>query len=172
MADGVQRRRIEKRFALMGGILLIGVVVICFVIASGAALLANDPDCYFAGNRGGAYFRLPPSTQNIERYSDSRSRSCAFAVRFQIPANELDTFLATALIKSPLVSRKLTEQKDNIDYYQETIGWQLDTTTVYRVGKKEMGDGRERHLDVQRLFVDTSNPDEYMVYLATTINWL
>jgi hypothetical protein len=85
--------------------------------------------------------------------------------------SELDSFMATTMIQTPLSSTKLPQRIGGIDYLQQATGWKLNPTISYLAGEKPIGI-EPLDLNEQTVFIDTSDPDEYVVYLTTKVNWL
>ena len=170
MFSGISRRRTEKRFALMGGIVLFGVPSLCLLVYLLVTVVYSNPNCFFSGISEETYFTLPPSAVEIERHSRSSSRSCTVRIKFHMPPNQLEAFVTTTFIQMPLSSTELPQSIGGIALLQEEMDLELESVTSYLAGEVR-GTGNNL-LDEQMVFVDTTNPDEYVVYLTTKINWL
>jgi hypothetical protein len=138
------------------------------IVFSGVYVVRNWNYC-IDGERD-TYFRLPSNAQEIEEHSVTHSRSCTHWIRFEIPPTDLNSFVTTTFIQTPLSSQTLPERWWDFDHLQEVTGWGLSNITSYLGG--EAGGTMGRHLDYQIIFVDTTNPSHYIVYLVTNKNWL
>ena len=167
MLSGISRRRTEKRFALMGGIVLFGVPSLCLLVYLLVTVVYSNPNC---GVSEQTYFTLPPSAGGIERHARSLSRSCTLRIKFRVSPDELERFIETTFIQMPLSSTELPQSIRGIALLQEEMDSELESVSTFLAGEAR-GTGNNL-LDEQIVFVDTTNPDEYVVYLTTKINWL
>lgn len=112
------------------------------------------------------YFSLPPNGLPMASFYSDGSENCTRYIQLEIPASEFDSFLASTLIDQSLSSITLPESIGGIDLLQERTGWDVSSVTSYLAGEGHEG------LNSQIIFVDTSNPQKYVVYLVTSINWI
>jgi hypothetical protein len=145
----------------------LGFIIAAIVVGSGLYLVRND-SCL--GSETGEYFQLPSNTKLLESRSIQLSRSCMYWIKFQISPDQLAQFLSTTFIKMPLLSTSPPQAIGGINYLEQETGWQLNSITSYLAGE---GVGRgSRYLDEQTIFVDTTDGQQYTVYLTTKRNWL
>ncbi len=115
------------------------------------------------------FFELPSSAQVVQDHHLEDSVRCIIWVRFQVSPNELASFVSTTFIKMPLSSTTLPQLVGGISYLQNETGWKLSPLNAHLAGEAA-GTG-QRAVDEQMIYVDTSNPQQYIVYLATSVYW-
>jgi len=110
-----------------------------------------------------AEFKFPPSAQGINTATDSHWTSCTMAVTFKMQPRKLDQFVSSTRLKF-LTTAEVPEY-----FFQEggagmAYGLGLDQRAVksHLMGYKISDD-----LDQQHIFVDTSDPKSYVVYIIT-----
>ena len=160
----INRRRLEKRFVIVMAIIF----AVPILVFSPILLYFINPDCIFYGYP--SYVEIPSSARNLERQVFSQSRSCTVRFKFRVASNELERFIETTFIQLPLSSTEFPQTIGGIGWLQAETGWRLDAYTSYLAGEAR-GTG-DNFLDEQMIFVDTSNPEDYVVYFTTKVNWL
>lgn len=161
----INSRRLEKRLVLTTAI---AVLVIPSLICAVFVLVLSQTECL--SGKEDIYFQLPPSVQNVESREKNLSRSCTVRIKFHVASNELETFLDTTFIGMTLSSTELPQSIGGIDVLQAETGWDLSLVSSYLAGEAR-GTG-DHFLDEQMIFVDTSDPEDYVVYFTTKVNWL
>lgn len=162
---GINRRRLEKRFVL---ITAIAVFLIPGLICAVFVLVLSQTACL--GGKENSYFQLPPSARSVEQQEKNLSRSCTVRLKFHVASIELENFLATTFIQTPLSATELPQSIGGIDVLQAETGWNVSPVSLYLAGEAR-GTG-QHYLDEQMIFVDTSDPEDYVVYFTTKVNWL
>jgi hypothetical protein len=104
-----------------------------------------------------AEITLPESTANLEAYSESW-QDCFILLKFEMSADDAEAFYASTLAES-------YEEVRGADlsfggWVQPEDFWVIDKDRVYLYGE-----GNEGNL-FQKVAVDTTNPDVYVVYVA------
>jgi hypothetical protein len=103
-------------------------------------------------------FTLPPSATDLDSYCSGMQNWWAVA-RFEMSPDDLEEFIASTHLEEPLSSSAPPE------------AWGEDTlfprdAESYLYGKYEYWSGRDYY--AQEVFIDTGNPDEFVVYVDTT----
>src|SRR5437762_113380 len=99
------------------------------VLGTIVLIISPNDDCL--GSESSAYFMLPQSASQIERHSLFLSRSCTHWLKFEMKPTDLDGFVATTFIKSPLSSTFLPQKIGGIDFLQQETTWKLDTISSF-----------------------------------------
>ncbi len=130
-----------------------------FMLAAGSSHCTSHYD--------NPFFNLP---QDIEWIADHHTlkgdTDCTLWVRFRLAPEKLDDILATTSIKMPLSSSELPQRIGGIERLQAETGWDLSGVVSFLAGEGARTGGE------QTVFVDTSDPEYYMVYLTTRTSWL
>lgn len=150
------------------GSLLAGSILVCVVTVLLIFSLINSPEACIDFENGG-YFKIPALATNLEKQAQHSSRSCTVYLKFELSPTDLDNFVETTLIKMPL-SPAIPDMIGGVDHWQEQTGWKLDKAKSYLAGQA-IGE-KDKFLDEQAIFVDTTNSTQYIVYLVTKRNWL
>jgi hypothetical protein len=111
------------------------------------------------------FFKIPPNAESVEEHRLEYSSSCTIWVRFRLPSSELNNFVATTLVKPPLLAKIYPQRIGGISNLQKETGWQLDSVTSFLAG--EVSGTVKQPVD-QFMFVDTSDPEEFKVYITTS----
>lgn len=143
---------------------ILGVVILLGI----GTILLQDHSC-LASTRD-LYFELPSSAAGLKQQSIQSSRSCTLWVKFEISPTELENFIVTTFVQTPLSSINMPQSIGGVEYIQQQTGWKLASATSYVAGETK-GSGK-LYLDQQWLFVDTSDQSKYVIYLTTNHNWL
>jgi hypothetical protein len=112
-----------------------------------------------------AYLKFPPSAQHIEFDANgiNRKAGCTIWVKFEMESQELDVFKATIRTKQLSSSKQLGG--DAFDFFSRKQGWVQPSTSL--AGYWEINSSEN-----QWVFIDTSQPDTWTVYLITNKEWL
>ena len=140
----------------------------CLVLAEVlSSVVFDNSDCInIHDNR---YFTLPANATSVDTGSYEDSVSCTRWIRFSIPSSELESFVGTTLISLPLAETVAPRIDAMLDYLEEETSWEFDALTASLSGE---GDAPVNSSPAgQRIFVDTSDENEYVVYLLTRGYW-
>jgi hypothetical protein len=113
-----------------------------------------------------AYLRFPPSAQNIEFFTNAvnRKAGCTIWVTFEMDSNDLEAFASTIQVDQLSPTTQLSG--DGFTFLSQRQGWYQTTPSL-------AGHGRSPGLDEdQWVFIDTSDPERWTVYLITNKEWL
>ncbi len=152
----------KRRYSSWLLILLVGCI--------GISVIALSRGCSCLDGESDKYFNLPPTAQSVEKHSLVLSRSCTLWIKFHIPPSDLNAFISTTFIKDELSTTLLPTSIGGIAYLEQKTGWDLNSINSHLSGEAS-GEGNT-YLDEQFVFVDTTNPAQYTVYLVTKKNWL
>lgn len=146
---------------------IFGAIAVCLALSP--FLLLSAP---FAGPILGdcpnleatGYLKLPPSVKKVTHITQHGGKSCTIFLRFQTSPQELNDFVDSTLIKSPLTST-LPTSSGGIEQLEKSTGWKV-TISAFLAGENQQG------LESQFIIVDTSQQAFYTVYVVTRKDWL
>lgn len=118
----------------------------------------------------GSLFKFPPSAQNIEYDANSANRKggCTAWIKFEIDLDDLDVLLESTLVGS-LTHIRLDTEEGGITYFMKRKGWSQPIESL--AGHGHTTDYIYPPVD-QWIYVDTSSPDSYIVYIITNAEWI
>lgn len=104
-----------------------------------------------------------PATAEQIQYTISASgrNNCTIWLQFHIASDEFENFQLST-IASELDN--VPPDNDVLDYYLEQTEWELQENYFFGYG--------ERDLVTQWIFIDTTQSDEWIVYIITNEEWL
>jgi len=115
-----------------------------------------------------ARFKLPPSAQGIYTVTHSGWSWCTMSVTFKMNSGELNQFASSTQVGSltavPMPERFFLDGRENLP---QALGLNLQTVKSYLIGYIDSD-----YFNQQRIFVDTSDPKSYVVYLVTEVGFL
>lgn len=105
-------------------------------------------------------FRLPSSVRILDTVADNGSNWCVVATKFELPSADLQLFAKSTRIKALTPNAQVIWQ-ENHEKYIRKLGYDLASVNSYLFGYKNTN-----YFNQQYIFVDTSDPDKYIVYLV------
>jgi hypothetical protein len=131
-------------------------------------LISASPGCTSVHKN--RYFTLPMSVTDLDTASYEDSVSCTQWVRFRIPPSELEPFVTTTLIESPLSATIAPNIRMMMNELVSEADWTVNVFTSSLSGEGDITDQSQSPAG-QRIFVDTSDENQYVVYLWTRGYW-
>lgn len=120
-----------------------------------------------------AYFEFPPTARNIEFHANgvNRKAGCTIWAKFDMDSKDLDTFKATTFVANLSPWTHLTG--DDFDLFARQQGWNQPSGGLAGHSRPPLGaPGVSNSSEDQWIFIDTSNPQKWTVFLVVNKEWL
>jgi len=102
-----------------------------------------------------AFFKLPASAHHIEYDAVDGSESCTIWTKFELAPEDLEGFQVSTLIKS---FGTIQLAGDSFSYFMEQKGWVQPANPI-------AGFSQDYPYTRQWIFIDTTNPGSFIVYI-------
>jgi hypothetical protein len=114
-----------------------------------------------------AQFELPATFNAVNVTKEAGSSWCAMAVKFEMHPRDLTQFSASTNVGN-LSSNAVVDWGDlPHERLAKRVGWRKQAVKSYLFGASTSD-----YFNQQYVFVDTSNPDNFVVYLVTEVGFL
>jgi hypothetical protein len=174
MSSNTRRSTIRKIAIGFGVVIITGCVFLVFWISllfkNGFPLAAYDyqpvpTDTYqIAAIEGNAEIKIPPSAREIYSYTTG-FREISIMARLTINAAELSAFMESTLCKEPLQQISPSTQSSN----SNLTWWQPDRASHLEGCNSVRELSPTAHV-VQKVLVDMTNQNNYIIYVSTSMN--
>ncbi len=170
-----------KRPARNLAYLLVGIAAVAFLCVGIVYLFYGNSNviCFgtqFPSNADveqRAYLKFPTSAQNIEVHANgvNRKAGCTIWVKFQMDRSDSGVFKSTTYVSDLSSSAWLTG--DGFDFFSGQQGWHQPPAFLAGHGIPPPGvSGINTAYEDQWIFIDTSDPQEWTVFLIVNKEWL
>jgi hypothetical protein len=119
-----------------------------------------------------AYFKFPSTAENIEYYANgvNRKAGCTIWAKFEMDSKEMNVFQSTTYVTNFSSTRLVG---NGFDYFSQSQEWQQPTSSLAGHGNPPAGaSGFFTVYEDQWIFIDTSNPQTWIVYIIVNKEWL
>jgi hypothetical protein len=136
-------------------------------------LCGMDLMCWGAANlphfvlEQNAEFKLPPTAHVVKIATSNGSSWCEMAVYFEMRSDDLDSFVKATRVGSLSSTQQVTWSDSYREKRVQNLGFDQPSVKSYLFGYTDAD-----YFNKQSVFVDTSDPQRYTVYLVTERGYL